>query len=64
MAKQPKKKEPVVKEKKVKVKVAQTKEQRLYEQNKTETLKGLQELRKAGVLTRAQYRELVAHKGY
>lgn len=62
MAKQPKKKEPVAKVKKVKV--IQSKEQRIFELRKAETLTGLQSLRKQGVLTRAQYRELVAQKGY
>ncbi|EON7637314.1 hypothetical protein FOI42_RS03840 [Escherichia coli] len=62
MAKQPKKKEPEVKVKKVKV--IQSKEQRTYELRKAETLSGLQSLRKQGVLTRAQYRELVAQKGF
>lgn len=62
MAKQPKKQEPVAKVKKEKV--IQSKEQRMYEQRKSETLSGLQALRKQGVLTRAQYRELVAQKGF
>lgn len=62
MAKQPKKKEPVAKVKKVKV--IQSKEQRNYELRKAETLSGLQALRKQGVLTRAQYRDIVAQKGY
>ena len=62
MAKQPKKKEPEVKVKKVKV--AQTKDERVSALRKAETLSGLQALRKQGVLTRAQYRELVAQKGY
>ncbi len=62
MAKQPKKQEPVAKVKKVKV--TQSKEQRTFELRKAETLTSLQALRKQGVLTRAQYRELVAQKGY
>ncbi|WAE77075.1 hypothetical protein vBEcoMphAPEC6_01090 [Escherichia phage ph0011] len=62
MAKQPKKKEPVAKVKKAKV-ITST-EQRMYEQRKSETLSGLQALRKQGVLTRAQYRKLVTQKGY
>lgn len=64
MAKQPKKKEQEVKVKVKKEKTIVSKEQRNYELNKAETLKGLQELRKSGVLSRAQYRELVAKKGY
>ncbi|EMR6007913.1 hypothetical protein WJW27_004707 [Escherichia coli] len=67
MAKQPKKKEPVAKVKKAKV-ITSTEqrmyEQRMYEQRKSETLSGLQALRKQGVLTRAQYRKLVTQKGY
>ena len=62
MAKQQKKKEPEVKVKKEKV--VTTKEQRDYEQRKLEATSGLQALRKQGVLTRAQYRELVAQKGF
>lgn len=62
MAKQPKKKEPEVKVKKAKV--AQTKDERVSALRKAETLSSLQALRKQGVLTRAQYRELVAQKGY
>lgn len=68
MAKQPKQSKkknealPVVKVKKEKGEKL-TREQRLTNLRKEEERINLQKLRKMGVLTRAQYRELAARKG-